>query len=409
MQTTTLRRRVLSAAAIATLVMGVPPAVQYSTDAATSPPSVPAAVTQAPSTTGPAAAGRLVSAVPIGNLDPVLASVTRRADRITYHSRSLSGADIVVSGVLLTPRGRAPRGGWPVVSFAHGSSGIADRCAPSTAPNKAGQVDLYGYGAFVAELVKAGYAIAATDYEGLGTPGAHPYIVADSEARSVIDAARASIQADSHLSNKVFFVGHSQGGQAAIAAGELVSTWGRGLDFRGTVGLAPVTNVGDAYGWGSPGPGDRGFYLLALRGLETVHPTLRYDQYLGSQALKLLPKVDSECTAQIWTDFSTDFGDKLSDYQFTPQNLGAALRLQDWLQEQSVPRRRTAGPMLLLQGDRDSSIKIPVTAQAVRNAGASGARAEFRVYPGKDHYTVLTPRGQGGAATDVVAWLRHNL
>ena len=37
-----------------------------------------------------------------------------------------------------------------------------------------------------------GYAIAATDYPGLGTPGPHPYLVGDSEARAVIDSVRAA-------------------------------------------------------------------------------------------------------------------------------------------------------------------------------------------------------------------------
>jgi alpha-beta hydrolase superfamily lysophospholipase len=406
MQAQTFRRRVAGAAAIATLVAGVPAAVPYGSSGAHATAPVTAAQAQS---TGPYGAGRLISAEAITGLDPALAAVSRRADRITYQSRSLDGTDIVVSGALLTPRGRPPRGGWPVVSWAHGSSGIADRCAPSTDRNQAGTIDLYGYGTFVAELLKAGYAVAATDYEGLGTTGEHPYIVADSEARGVIDAARASMQADAGLSRKVFFVGHSQGGQAAIAAGELAGSWGRGLDFQGTVGLAPVTDVGDAYGWGTPSPGDRGFYLLALHGLKTIHPTLRYDQYLGSQALALLPKVETACTTQIWADFSDNFGDKLGDYQFTPQNLGATLQLQTWLHEQSEPRRTTAGPMLLLQGDRDSSIKVPVTRQAVGNARAAGTPAEFRVYPGKDHYTVLTPRSQGGAATDVVAWLNGHL
>ncbi|GAA1549506.1 alpha/beta hydrolase family protein [Kribbella lupini] len=352
--------------------------------------------------------GRLLSAQRIGNLDPVLAAASARADRITYHSRSLNGREVVVSGALFTPKGRAPKHGWPVVSWAHGSSGIIDRCAPSTAPNKDGKVDLFGYGGFVAQLLEAGYAVTATDYEGLGTEGEHPYIVADSEARGVIDAVRAAVQAEPSLSTSYFDVGHSQGGHAAIAAGELAGTYGRGLDFRGTVGLAPVTNVGQAYGYGSPSIVDRGFYLLALHGLKTVHPELRYDDYLGRQALKMLPKATEECTDQIWNDFNKDLGTELNDYQFDPQNSAAALRLQGWLDEQSVPRGNTPAPMLLVQGSDDPSIKKAITQQAVRNARAAGTVADFKLYPGEDHYSVLAPRSEGGAADDVIAWLdRH--
>lgn len=353
-------------------------------------------------------AGTLLTAEAIDELDPSLAAAAERADRITYRSKSLSGRDIVVSGALLTPKGAAPEHGWPIVSWAHGSSGIIDQCAPSTALNDDGKVDLFGYAGFVTQLLEAGYAVAATDYEGLGTRGDHPYIVADSEGRGVIDAVRAAIQAEPTLSKSYFSVGHSQGGQAAIAAGEMAHTYGKGLDFRGTIGLAPVTNVGQAYSYGSPGPVDRGFYLLALHGLRTEHPDLRFDQYLGKQALDLLPRVSQVCTDQIWEEFSADLGTELNDYQFTPQNSAAALQVQGWLDEQSVPRGRTPGPMLLLQGDADPSIKKAVTQQAVRNARGSGTAAEFRLYPGADHYTVLGPRSDGGAADDVVEWLdRH--
>lgn len=355
---------------------------------------------------GPRGAGALLSSAPIANLDPELSKVSATAKRITYRSESLQGKRIVVSGAVLTPKGHAPRGGWPVVSWAHGSSGVSDVCAPSTAKSAKGTVDLYGYGAFVSELLSAGYAVTATDYEGLGTAGEHPYIVADSEGRSVIDAVRAATQLDDHLSSNWVSMGHSQGGQAAIAAGELSKTWGKGLHFRGTVGLAPVTNVGLAYSYGSPGPVDRGFYYLALHGLKTQHPSLQYSDYLGPKALALMPKVEQECTAEIWDQFSKNLGASMPDYQFTPQSDNAALKLQGWLDRESEPRRHTPGPMLLLQGTSDPSIKLAATKQAVQNARDLGSKATFKSYPGKDHYTVLTPRESGGAADDVIRWLK---
>ncbi|MDR5823622.1 alpha/beta fold hydrolase [Caballeronia sp. LZ043] len=363
------------------------------------------ALSVVPSVARPSDSGALLTDEAIQNLAPELATHAARADRISYRSYSLDGRRISVSGVLLVPRGAAPQGGWPVVSWAHGSSGTSDACAPSLASNKDGRIDLYGYGPFVSELLKAGYAVVATDYEGLGMSGEHPYIVADSEGRGVIDAVRAGMEADRSLSDSWFAVGHSQGGQAVIAAGELAPSWGSGLDFRGTVGLAPVTNVGQAYYYGSPGPVDRGFYLLALQGIATIHPELKYADYLGKQALAMFDETRNECTFKIWESFSANLGSKLNDYQFTPQSPEAALALQHWLDEQSVPRGRTPGPMLLLQGDKDPSIKMAVTLQAVRNARAAGTPAEFRLYPGKDHYSVLDGAGKGGAATDVVKWL----
>lgn len=357
----------------------------------------------------PADAGKLLTSNPIPNLDPTLRAAVSKADRITYRSYSLNNQPIVVSGALLVPKGRAPSSGWPIVSWAHGSSGVNDQCAPSTALNKGGKVDLYGYAQFVAALLHAGYAVVATDYEGLGTEGNHPYIIADSEGRGVVDAVRAASASGLNLSKSWFAVGHSQGGHAAIAAGELADSWGRGLNFRGTIGLAPVTNVGQAYYYGSPGPVDRGFYLLALQGLKTQHPELLIEDYLGKQALQMLPVTQNECTMKIWDTFSADLGAKINDYQFTPQSPRAALALQPLLDEQSVPRGRTPAPMLLLQGDQDPSIKVAITRQAMNNARTAGTDAEMRLYAGKDHYSVLADATGGGAATDVVEWLNTHV
>lgn len=177
----------------------------------------------------------------------------------------------------------------------------------------------------------------------------HPFLVADSAGRSVIDAVHAARQAAPQLSRSWFAFGHSQGGHAAIAAGELAASWGRGLDFRGSVGIAPVTDVGAMYGYGSPGPNERVFYLLVLAGLQTLHPELRVADYLGAQARQLMPKIYQECIPTLWPFFGQNFGDRLTDYQFTPQSPDAGLRLQPWLDAQSVPSRHATGPLLLLQ------------------------------------------------------------
>lgn len=356
-------------------------------------------------TARPKDAGRLISVAEISNLDPLLDAVAARADEIKYRSYTLKGKSTVVSGAILIPKGQPPAEGWPVVAWAHGSSGVGDQCAPSLIENESGKIDLYGYGGFVARLLEAGYAVTATDYEGLGTETDHPYIIADSEARSVIDSVRAAGEAEQSISKVWFAVGHSQGGQAAIAAGEMASSWGDGLDFRGTIGLAPVTDVGQAYNYGSPGPVDRGFYLLALQGLKTQNADLKFEDYLGPQALEMLPATGRDCTLKIWADFSGNLGDKFGDFQFAPQSPEAALKLQPLLDAQTVPRGRTPGPMLLVVGDKDPSIKPAVTKQAVRNARAAGTTAEFKLYPGADHYSVLAASSAGGSSDDVVQWL----
>lgn len=90
----------------------------------------------------------------------------------------------------------------------------------------------------VKALLAKGWAVAVTDYEGLGTPGTHTYIVADAEAHAVLDIVRAATQVPElglSPSAPVGIVGYSQGGQAAARAAEIESTYAPELDVVGVV------------------------------------------------------------------------------------------------------------------------------------------------------------------------------
>ena len=86
----------------------------------------------------------------------------------TYWSTGADGKAHLSSGVLMVPGGRAPAGGWPIVAWAHGSRGIADRCAPSSRPTAEDTDELRRW-------LGRGYAVVSTDYAGVGTPGTPQY------------------------------------------------------------------------------------------------------------------------------------------------------------------------------------------------------------------------------------------
>lgn len=99
----------------------------------------------------------------------------------------------MVSGSVSVPDGQAPEGGWPVISWAHGTTGVADACAPSTGsvPGSDGEYLRY-INETIDRYVRAGSAVVQTDYVGMGTPGVHPYINGDSEANAVPDIVTAA-------------------------------------------------------------------------------------------------------------------------------------------------------------------------------------------------------------------------
>ena len=146
-------------------------------------------------------------------------SVLGQAWRAVYTSVSgVDGGRREVSGAFFVPRGTPPKNGWPLISLAHGTTGIGNNCGPSR------QADLMGYAPMVRSFLADKYAVALTDYEGLGESGLHPYLEPRTAAFNTIDAARAMRDISPAVSGRWVAVGYSQGGQAVWAANELNST-----------------------------------------------------------------------------------------------------------------------------------------------------------------------------------------
>src|SRR4051812_12798832 len=119
---------------------------------------------------------------------------------LLYRSVSARGKAVAVSGTVALPKGHAPKGGWPIVAYAHGTTGIADACAPTrdSAGNPAHGLIAYAY-PLLQRWLKAGYAVVRTDYEGLGTPGVHAFLNGHGEGYSVLDSVRAARKLDKRL------------------------------------------------------------------------------------------------------------------------------------------------------------------------------------------------------------------
>ena len=210
----------------------------------------------------PAAAGQVIWARPLTGA----AALPGAAENILilYHSRTLAGQDTAVSGAISIPPGQPPDGGWPVLSWAHGTTGVADICAPSRdAPGHPSHICNQLVDAMLNQWVERGWAVVKTDYEGLGTPGCHPYLVGASEARGAVDIVVAARQIRPGIGRRWAVMGHSQGGHAALFTASLAPAWDCGLDLIGAVAIAPAGGAHDMItelrsprgrrrGWASP-------------------------------------------------------------------------------------------------------------------------------------------------------------
>jgi len=158
--------------------------------------------------------------------------------RVLYRSTGLDGKPILVSGVVIVPPGDPPPGGRPIVAWAHPTSGVVPRCAPSLA------IFLFEQIQGLRSFMRDGYVVAATDYPGLGTMGPHPYLVGTSEARAVIDSVRVAARLPGAGGGKKFVVwGHSQGGHAALFTGIIAKSYAPELDVLGVAAAAPATDL----------------------------------------------------------------------------------------------------------------------------------------------------------------------
>src|ERR1700722_9341946 len=209
--------------------------------------------------------------------------------RVLYRSTGLNGKPILVSGVVIVPPGDPPPGGRPIVAWAHPTSGIVPRCAPSLA------IFLFEQIQGLRSFVRDGYVVAATDYPGLGTEGPHPYLVGTSEARAVIDSVRVAGSLPGAGGGKKFVVwGHSQGGHAALFTGIIAKAYAPELDLLGVAAAAPATDLVTLMNEDIDSVGGKNITAMTLWSWQRVFDA-KMDKVVDPRAVPAIDQLVQEC------------------------------------------------------------------------------------------------------------------
>ena len=329
--------------------------------------------------------------------DPPLAdpgSVLGRAWKAVY--RSVSGVDggmREISGTFFVPSGEPPKDGWPVISLAHGTVGIGNNCGPSRQP------DLQGYGFMIEALLESKYAVALTDYEGLGESGSHPYLEPRTEAFNTIDAVRALRNLAATASARWIGVGYSQGGQAVWAANELNSYYASDLQLQGSVALAPATNMSSAADLvlsKSMTTDQRALFPTVVVGMARYNPDLdpraflhestdRYEKSLGHCAQRR-PRGRKPVPAPVPWDAVAWRVRESNDFE--PDSPGDVAKLKEVLRRVALPERPLAKPMLVISAGNDQIVFPEWVRFAVSRSCALGGQIEYRQVDA-DHQDIL--------------------
>ena len=351
---------------------------------------------------------------------------TSLSHKVTYKMPAIEGGQTTATAVVMIPKGNAPIGGWPIVVWAHGTTGVADQCAPSNLKSVTGEFNLGGALPLVSQLVNQGYAVISPDYEGLGSVGIHPFLNAKSESESIISALKAAKQQyNAQLSSNWVIVGHSQGGHAAIAAAERAND--AGLNFKGVVAYAPASNL-DAIllgGYsrvisqlGQPAgvptakailPGLQSFSALVSAGIKQYQPAFNYtNAFTSKQSADIAATAETECYPQVVSNFTTDINAFYNDSQNSKSlypglnvNFDKVPAIATFLVDAAIGKQPISQPILVLQGVLDSTVPQGATQlleQQVRASNQTNANIIFKYEADKDHGSIvgdaLNPNGQ---------------
>ncbi|WP_374529052.1 alpha/beta hydrolase family protein [Acinetobacter sp.] len=324
---------------------------------------------------------------------------------MTYKMLGMNNTEVQATALVFTPKTAPPAKGWPIVVWAHGTTGVADICAPSRS-----QFNTY-IQAMIEGLLAAGYVVVAPDYEGLGEPAndeLHPFLNVKSEAFSITDAV---VAARNYLGNKVsnrwMTVGHSQGGHAALGAAQYQSR--AQLDYKGTVAVAPASNLeliltaGESLAAQQTDLTEKittlasldTFTALITAGLRNPNPTLQYSQVFKSPTDQIADNAETDCYISLGQEFGlgmqayalNNAGD-ISNYPRTQSGFMNLSPVRKFLDTDSQPLQvKIETPIIIYQGAMDTTVPKAATDTLLNGEAAKNSQITYRTNTTWDHGT----------------------
>lgn len=335
---------------------------------------------------------------------------------VAYRSTSVRNKATAMTGTIAVPKGSAPKGGWPVVSFGHVTTGSADSCAPSrvTADNtelerltRSDEITTY--------LLERGVAVARPDFEGIGTPGRHPYMVGTSLGRAMTDIVRAGRKLKLDLGRRWASSGLSEGGQAALFAAKVGPKRAPELSFRGASAFAPASHIKEimelarSFDFVSSFTADfTGLGALILEGAAVDQPEL-WDAYrdgaLSPEALALMPDTQKFCLADLAKPES--FGGLAPAALEGPKSEQYLPDLYAVIDRNDPGTLKLPGmPVRLDQGGSDPVVWPSQTEELAQQLEAGGADVQYTEWDGGTHQNITDLEHAAPAAAD---WLISRL
>ncbi|QHE73488.1 alpha/beta hydrolase family protein [Rhodococcus sp. WAY2] len=333
------------------------------------------------------APGAVLSELPLTTV-VLPAGAADTSTRIRYSTLRTATDPGESTGSVFLPQGTPPAGGWPVVSYAHGNVGIDDACAPSVT----GSTEVER--ASIEQWLAAGYAVAATDYAGIGTDGVNAYTDGPAAGANAVDIVRAAhhIYGD-QLGDRWIVAGLSQGGHAAYFAAHQATTRSPELDFRGAIAVGAPTHLDQLLPLAGPNfppvpnAGIAQYVLYTLAGLDDQRPQLDIRRRLTPTGVELIEKAKVTCNSE-YDEYLRTNPVTIAELFTTPldsPDLRAVLQHM-----QQAPTSGFDRPIRVVHSLTDTKVPIPLTWAQLSEMRSNGVDTEYQQLSDVDHSASLT-------------------
>ncbi|WP_194819174.1 lipase family protein [Nocardia sp. XZ_19_385] len=317
------------------------------------------------------------------------------AYRVSYRGTDYSGRPQIVTASVFVPPGSPPSDGWPVIGYAHGTTGLGTAAAPSRTGFLRLELD------HIDGWLTAGNVVAATDYEGLSAPGPHPYFNGEAVADDVVDAVRAARGIDHPVSPRWMVVGFSQGGHAALHVALMATGYAPELDFRGGVALCPPVYLSDMIAQLTRDPAGQlsPIVPILLAGLTTSHPAFDPAALLSGTGRGLLDRAKEATFVDMMRACAGVTNAAAGVVDLTAEPI-----VQTVLTAATVPAARLDRPMFLAGADLDLIVPEALVDRYATASAGSGSAVHYVRCADADHAQVLDHKRH-----DAVDWARTQL
>ncbi|ALG85846.1 alpha/beta hydrolase family protein [Gordonia phthalatica] len=343
--------------------------------------------------------GALLSLAAFGDIDPKVYETGADTWRMVYRTVDPDGRSVSATGVLSIPGGTPPKGGWPLLVYTHGNTGVDYDCGPSLRP------DLAKLASTVGAWLDNGYAVVVPDYQGIGgdrsSPGL-PFLNAPVLGQDVINAVRAVRRATPDVTRQFAIFGRSLGATAAWGANGAIGRTELAKDLLGVVALVPPVDLTQLPQRAAAGTLMRDetllYYFTVAQLKRTVRPTIDLGDYFRG-ALISREDLARKCTGPRSAEAARLLqgvgpGEVVKP---TPEN---AARMSEALAALR-PESKLTAPMYVLYGGQDHYVDPASVARALDRACGAGSVIEWYLLPLGGHENL-----GGSASTNAIDWVR---